>query len=39
MGKCLSKKEFNTENFKNTSVKQYEGSYINNNKNGFCIEY
>ena len=39
MGNCFNKKKYDIENHINTNIKQFEGLYINNKKEGYCIEY
>jgi antitoxin component YwqK of YwqJK toxin-antitoxin module len=39
MGICIAKQTYENENFTNSNVKQFEGTYINKQKNGYCIEF
>ena len=39
MGICTSKYIYYSEKFENTDIIKYEGSYIDNKKNGYCIEF
>ena len=39
MGFCISKQTYDIEKFENTNIKRFEGSYINEKKNGYCIEF
>ena len=39
MGLCYSKKTFINQNHPNTNIKYYDGWILDNQKNGFGIEY
>ena len=39
MGNCFYKKKYSVENHTNSNIKQFEGVYLNDIKEGYCIEY